>query len=357
MEQGVAPSGMPAVSLAANGAGLRARLFATAREEADDAAAVRVHFDDDAGIGTVEFVEVSPDFSLMISDCHWRSAGALTYRGEGWIRFNFCLDAHATFRFDGCGSFDLRGRELRVFHQPEGLACDHLIGGNARSTCVTISVRKGFLAGRAALAGQLGGSCLGDLLAGSDAFFFRRYALAPSALRAVQDLLAMPYRHALRRVYAEAKAQELLCDAFQAVMAPPPLSRGGGVVLREADLARIALAAEILDREFAAPPTVDRLARDVGLNRNKLSYGFRQLHGLPMTDYLVERRLEAAWRLLQAGALPVTEVAAEVGYRHPASFSAAFRRRYGLAPREVRRKMTAATVPVTRASDRPAPSA
>lgn len=332
----VEPSAMPVVSLAQNGASLRAGLFPAAREEADDDAAVRVAFDDPAGLGTVEFVELSPDFNLMISDCLWRSEGGLSYRGEGWIRFNFCLDARATFRFGENGSYDLRGRELRIFHQPEGLACDHLIGGNARSTCVTISVKKAFLAGQAALAGQLDGSCLGDLLDGRDDFFFRRFALAPAAARAIQDLLAMPYRSALRRVYAEAKAQELLCSAFQAAMASAGAC-GGGVVLSAADLERVALAREILDREFAAPPSVARLARDVGLNRNKLSYGFRHLHDVSMTDYLVERRLDTAWQLLQSGALPVTEVAAEVGYRHPASFSAAFRHRYGLSPREVRR--------------------
>ena len=108
------------------------------------------------------------------------------------------------------------------------------------------------------------------------------------------------------------------------------------MVLTPADLAKVQLAREILDREFAAPPPVERLARAVGLNRNKLSYGFRQLHDMPMSAYLAERRLAEANRLLQTGALPVTEVAAAVGYSHPASFSTAFRRRYGIAPRQAR---------------------
>ncbi len=323
------PGPVPFVSLADNGVGLRAGLFAGAREEADDPAAVRVLFDDAAGAGSVEFIEIDPDFNLMISDCFWRADGAVGYRGEGWVRFNFCLDATASFDFAACGRFDLRGQELRVFHQPAGLPCLHRIGGNARSVCVTMSVRQEALARHKGLAGL-------SAAAVPDGFFFRRLPLPAEAARAVRDLLQMPYRNALRRVYAGAKAQELLCTALQALAAPQP-DLPGGIVLRDGDLDRVARARAILDDSLADPPTVAALARAVGLNRNKLSYGFRHLHDRSMSDYLSERRLDAAWRLLQAGGVSVTDVAAAVGYRHVGSFSSAFSRHYGLAPGAVRR--------------------
>ena len=116
---------------------------------------------------------------------------------------------------------------------------------------------------------------------------------------------------------------------------PRSKSVGGGV-LHDGDRERISRARAILDDSFADPPMVAVLARTVGLNRNKLSYGFRHLHDRSMSDYLAEKRLDAAWRLLQDG-VPVGAVAEAVGYRHVGSFSAAFSRRYGLAPSSLRR--------------------
>ena len=165
-------------------------------------------------------------------------------------------------------------------------------------------------------------------------FYFSNAAHFLSAEKPVDDLLRMPYRRALRRVYAGAKAQELLCTALQALAAPQDVPGGG--VLHDGDRERISRARAILDDSFADPPTVAVLARTVGLNRNKLSYGFRHLHDRSMSDYLAEKRLDAAWRLLQDG-VPVGAVAEAVGYRHVGSFSAAFSRRYGLAPSSLRR--------------------
>ena len=107
MTAAVAPDAdaVPLVSLDRNGAALRAGLFAAAAEDGDDPAAVQVVFDDAAGAGRVEFIEIDPDFNLMVSDCFWRADGAIGYRGEDWVRFNFCLDATASFDFADRGRY------------------------------------------------------------------------------------------------------------------------------------------------------------------------------------------------------------------------------------------------------------
>jgi AraC-like DNA-binding protein len=51
----------------------------------------------------------------------------------------------------------------------------------------------------------------------------------------------------------------------------------------------------------------------------------------------MRRRLENAQALLRGGSLSVTEVCLEVGYESPGSFSALFRRVYGVSPRDYRR--------------------
>jgi AraC-like DNA-binding protein len=45
--------------------------------------------------------------------------------------------------------------------------------------------------------------------------------------------------------------------------------------------------------------------------------------------------MERAMVMIRSGRLPITQIALEVGYDHPANFSTAFRRHFGVAPRDV----------------------
>jgi transcriptional regulator GlxA family with amidase domain len=57
--------------------------------------------------------------------------------------------------------------------------------------------------------------------------------------------------------------------------------------------------------------------------------------------YLAHIRLDAATDLLRDTALPVTLIAAKVGYMSEAAFSRAFKRRYGTPPARWRRDIRA----------------
>ncbi|MDE0545983.1 helix-turn-helix domain-containing protein [Microbacterium sp. C7(2022)] len=59
--------------------------------------------------------------------------------------------------------------------------------------------------------------------------------------------------------------------------------------------------------------------------------------GSGVSEWIRDRRLEGATADLRSSPTsPIADVAARWGYRHPASFSRAFRERYGCAPRELR---------------------
>ena len=62
---------------------------------------------------------------------------------------------------------------------------------------------------------------------------------------------------------------------------------------------------------------------------------------MPPATYLAQVRLDAATDLLRDTALPVTLIAANVGYMSEAAFSRAFKRRYGTPPARWRRDIRA----------------
>lgn len=80
--------------------------------------------------------------------------------------------------------------------------------------------------------------------------------------------------------------------------------------------------------------TVERLARAIGVSRASLARRFAEVIGEPPMTYLRSWRMAVAADLLVDPSRTVTSVAAEVGYRSPFTFSAAFKRHFGASPTE-----------------------
>ena len=88
--------------------------------------------------------------------------------------------------------------------------------------------------------------------------------------------------------------------------------------------------------EYANPPTVLELSKRIGINRNRLYYGFEQLTGKPISEFIQETRLEEGRRLLRQTDLPISEVSRRVGYKHQGNFSTSIKRHFGLTPKQFR---------------------
>ena len=83
-------------------------------------------------------------------------------------------------------------------------------------------------------------------------------------------------------------------------------------------------------------PTVEQLARMAGMSVDTLQRQFRAAFGTTVFGYLQEHRLQCSYRALEAGS-PVSSAAYAAGYSSPANFSTAFKRRFGVSPKHVRR--------------------
>lgn len=94
-------------------------------------------------------------------------------------------------------------------------------------------------------------------------------------------------------------------------------------------------ARELLLSDLSNPPTVEQLARDTGLNQFKIKRGFRQLFGISSFALFQRKRMEHARSLLRHHS--VTETATIVGYSNMSHFSAAFRKQFGVLPKDARR--------------------
>ena len=100
---------------------------------------------------------------------------------------------------------------------------------------------------------------------------------------------------------------------------------------------RLAPALEAILTRPADELGVDRLAELSGMSRSAFSHHFTSVMGVAPHEFLIERRLSAAARLLLETDLPVKTVAGRVGFKSRSHFSHAFKGRYGDNPASYRK--------------------
>jgi DNA-binding response OmpR family regulator len=121
---------------------------------------------------------------------------------------------------------------------------------------------------------------------------------------------------------------------LEAMAASRALDTAGDLAGRDQRLFDRAVA--ILERQMAEPPALPEIARELGVNERRLTELFRQQVGMTLFDYFTELRLETARHLLEGTTVQIQLIADRVGYSKPGDLTRAFRRRYGVSPREYR---------------------
>ena len=111
---------------------------------------------------------------------------------------------------------------------------------------------------------------------------------------------------------------------------------GKNISMSRTERTAIMEAKRIIDSQLAFAPSCEELSQQVHLSLTKLTRGFSSFYGMPIHQYVIEQRLTQAAQLLLDGDWNVGEVAAIVGYGKPSNFAAAFKKKYGVAPKHYR---------------------
>ena len=141
---------------------------------------------------------------------------------------------------------------------------------------------------------------------------------------------------AAREPYLLAKSIELLCETVQALRENALVPLAPECALSTADTGRVVEAKRMIDEKWSEKLTLDMIARACGLNRAKLTRGFRDIFACSVADAIAMRRLGEAGQMLVATDLPVSTIGYRCGYLNNASFARAFSRHFGIAPTKYR---------------------
>lgn len=81
---------------------------------------------------------------------------------------------------------------------------------------------------------------------------------------------------------------------------------------------------------------IDHIADIIGISRSYLTRIFTKELNVSPQEYLIQLRLEYAANMLKETIEPINSIALQCGYADSLSFSKAFKRRYGMSPKEYR---------------------
>jgi AraC-like DNA-binding protein len=95
-------------------------------------------------------------------------------------------------------------------------------------------------------------------------------------------------------------------------------------------------AREILLDNIDNPPSLNEIAKEIGLNTFKLKKEFKAFFGVPVFKYLQNERLTLAHNMISNQEFTVQEAAWHVGYDSLSSFSNAFAKKFGYRPSQIK---------------------
>jgi len=158
--------------------------------------------------------------------------------------------------------------------------------------------------------------------------------ISPTIQLLLNQLTSKQITKALRPVFIKGKVYELLSYYFNTANENETEKENCPYIANEETVSKIKHAKEIIIEEMINPPSLDNLAKKIGLNIKKLKTDFKEFYGVPVFTFLLNYKMELAKKLLQEQQLNVNEIAAQLGYSASSHFIAAFKRKYKITPKQ-----------------------
>ncbi|NDJ17070.1 helix-turn-helix transcriptional regulator [Myxacorys almedinensis] len=291
-------------------------------------------FPQQLGCGFKQEIELREGILLRICDLRFHDRAAVKY-----LEREHCLGYHFHFSGEHQGKYHALGTKRYAFCG-SGLAPEETICYLEHQPfleviiCLEPDVLCSFVGNSE---GQLP-EALQSLVRRSDQEYYSRSGVATLPMQTIaQQILQCPYQGIAKRMYLESKVLELMSllitQQIEIQTGEPQIS-----LLRPDQIERLHYAKEILLHQLQNPPTLMQLARKVGLNECTLKRGFREVFGKTVYGYLRDYRMEQARSLLEAGDMNITEIARAIGFRDRSPFALAFRKHFGVNPKNYQKQ-------------------
>jgi len=293
---------------------------------------IRIGAMPDYGRGETQFLQAGRDIQIVTSRSSQPETLALRFHGENWLRFSFALNGDLLFDMGDGTQTSISGGTCFFGVYPAGYTSTDFFIAGTHVDWVSIIMKASELQ-------HILGVDLNELPApiadaidrASKPVFHKEDTLDSRSAQIVTQILLADTPLYMRPMFMLGKALELV-SLFLARLSENADARDNQIALSARDRKNLALAHEIVSKDMMTSMTLPELARMVGLNRNKLSQGFRTLYGVTLQDYSYELKMKRAEAYLKNREGSLNELADILGYRHANNLSAAIKKHFGVNP-------------------------
>jgi AraC-like DNA-binding protein len=289
----------------------------------------------DAGTDFEEFVDIGGRCLVSLRDGRNIESEQHIYRGEDIVKFHIRLCGTSTISVDRAPASEIGGRFFGVMIQPAG--CEKVESWNAleHQRWLTLVLSKEAFAEVFTSSLDVFPSQLRALASRGVAEVFQRTGeLRADFSSAAVAMLESELSGSLRRLHFESKTLELLLNIAN-FFNTTNSGAEKGQILSTRDRQKIRELYELLESNALLDLSVATLSSELGINRDKLIKGFKQVYGKPISEMALYFKMQHAKVRLSQGE-SVTQVALETGYAHVSNFSTAYRRFFGISPKHER---------------------
>ena len=143
----------------------------------------------------------------------------------------------------------------------------------------------------------------------------------------------------MSRLYADSVAAGLAMQVARHYSYLKDLHVGQGGMAPYRLRKAMGLIEEHLSSEQEGRVALRSVAKEVGMSYFHFSRAFKQSMGMTATNYIAERKIERAKKLMQETDSPIAEIALRSGFSSQSHFTTCFRRFAGVTPRTFRKQI------------------
>ncbi|WP_333661308.1 AraC family transcriptional regulator [Chishuiella changwenlii] len=161
----------------------------------------------------------------------------------------------------------------------------------------------------------------------------QNYQISFQMHQIIHDIINCERKGLFKRMFLEAKVIELLM--LQLEQFTNNESYTGSLKKKDAD--KIYAVREFIMNNIHSTHSLIDLAHQVGTNEFMLKKGFKELFGKTVFGFWNDIKMDQAKILLTDHQLNIGEVSHQMGYQNQRSFSAAFKRKFGVLPSQFKK--------------------
>ncbi|MBK8634540.1 MAG: helix-turn-helix transcriptional regulator [Saprospiraceae bacterium] len=156
-------------------------------------------------------------------------------------------------------------------------------------------------------------------------------ALIPEMSQSILNLVEDSKMGLERKMELESKTLAMINDLLKSYREEKLENTSNYKFIAE-DYERVKDAKDIIIDNLNNTPTVQKIARKVGLNPTKLQIGFKLMFSKSIKQFAISAKMNHALKLLQNGKMSCGEVADVLGYTNKGHFSKKFKEEFGILP-------------------------